>query len=178
METFITQLFLYHLITPDEECSNVRLSELNLMFEHSLASCDNVHKGGIKSPRSTTLSSSSRKYKRNMWCVAVSAWIWAALASVELAYITPHSHSSKACKNRHFHCVHHKRKHVKIHNFENIQKEDTVPVWNTDLMLRVTPAVWTYWLHSRLICEWLLVDAFLPWTDPPWGIYKVFSVDE
>lgn len=117
METFITQRIIA-LITPDEQHSTVFLSELNLMFKHSLASCDNVHKGGIKSPRSSILSSSSLKYKRNMWCVAVCAWIWAALASAELTYSIPHSHSSKACKNRHFHCFHHKRKCVKLPQFD------------------------------------------------------------
>lgn len=43
---------------------------------------------------------------------------------------------------------------------------------DNDLMLRVIAAVWTRRPHSRLVCEWLLVDASLPWTDPPCGIHK------
>lgn len=95
---------------------------------------------------------------------------------------TPHSHYGKACKNRHFHCFHHKRKHVKLLQFwiyiKRRHSSCWVPEWNTDLLVRATPAAPTCRPRSRRICECLLADAFLPWKDPPCGICKVFSVDE
>lgn len=62
------------VITPDQERSSCFPSELNLMFKHGLASCDHVHKAGIKSPRSTIFSSSSLKYwnSARMWAVFAS----------------------------------------------------------------------------------------------------------
>lgn len=100
--------------------------------------------------------------------------------SAELAYSS--LGSGKACKNRQFYCIHHKGKHVKLLQFWRYFKREHsscwVPGWNADLVVSTTPAAPTRRPRSRRICKCLLADAFLPWKDPPSGIYKVFSVDE